>query len=292
MEWLNQALDFLQTVFLLTLNQLISIFGFFFIFGVILYFLSRFTRNTFVKTTGRTIDIIVTGWLGTIVHELGHALFCILFLHRIVKIKLYDPDPADGSLGYVMHTYNRRNLYQRIGNFFIGIGPIIFGSMVLYAALYYFLPNKQQVLGILSSGSLQIESFRHIFLQSEDILHTAFAMVNAIFARDNLDQVFFWVFLYISICVASHMELSIPDMKGMWSGLWVMIVLLLVVNGVALLFHFNASTYIMKAHAYTRLFDSLFIYAIVISFLNFAVSWIVLNIYALVRYRRIVNPFY
>jgi hypothetical protein len=120
MNSINTALDFFTKVVITTIGHLVWLLSLIFIFGLLLYLLARFTRTTYVKSAGVKLDIIVTGWFGSPVHEIGHALFCILFRHKIVDIKLYKPDPSDGTLGYVLHTYNQDSRYQKIGNFFIG----------------------------------------------------------------------------------------------------------------------------------------------------------------------------
>ena len=40
---------------------------------------------------------------GVAVHELSHAFFCVVFLHKIKKLVLFSPE-EDGTLGYVNHT--------------------------------------------------------------------------------------------------------------------------------------------------------------------------------------------
>ncbi len=49
-----------------------------FIFGLLLYVLSRSTRNLFVKAGVPAVDIYLTGWIGVPLHELGHALLVVL----------------------------------------------------------------------------------------------------------------------------------------------------------------------------------------------------------------------
>ena len=56
-------------------------------------------------------------------HELSHALACLLFRHKITGIRLVS---FDGGLGgYVNHTWNTKSLYQRFGLFFIAIAPLL-----------------------------------------------------------------------------------------------------------------------------------------------------------------------
>lgn len=54
----------------------------------------------------------ITGALGTPLHECAHALFCVIFGHKVVEIKLFQINSDDGMLGYVRHTYNKKNIYH------------------------------------------------------------------------------------------------------------------------------------------------------------------------------------
>ena len=64
----------------------------------------------------------VTSIIGTPVHEMGHAVMCKLFFHRITAMRLWNPKPTNGVYGYVEHSYSRRNLWAKLGNLFIGMG--------------------------------------------------------------------------------------------------------------------------------------------------------------------------
>jgi len=291
MAALNSMLDFIKLSVLTTLNQLLALLGVFFLFGLVLYVLARFTRNTFVRSAGIKADVIFTGWLGTPVHELGHALFCIIFRHRIDDIKLYNPNPEDGSLGYVNHSFDPGSAYQRIGNFFISAGPIILGSIVLYAAVYYLLPNKNVILNIINLKSTALTSLDGLPAQFEIFYTAGINTLQALFTISNMQTWTFWLFLYIALCVSSHMELSPSDLKGLWSGLGTIIIVLFVINSAALIFGYNITKYIMTANGYLGLFSGLFIFAAVLSTLFFLSSFIILSGYSLIRYRRLVNPF-
>ncbi len=92
------------------------------------------------KRAGRSFWL-ATSFLGTPVHEGGHALMCLLFAHRIEKIRLF-PTKAGGAL--VEHSYDRRNPWAAFGNLWIGLGPIFSGLAVILAVLYWVYPCSLQ----------------------------------------------------------------------------------------------------------------------------------------------------
>lgn len=308
MNSIDSVLEFFKTVTLLTLGQIVSVFGILFIFGLILYFLARSTRRVYQKSVGSTLDIIVTGWIGTPVHEIGHAIFCLLFLHKITEIKLFDPNPDDGSIGYVNHSYNRRSIYQRIGNFFIGVGPIIFGSVVLYAAMYYLVPNIKNVFTEIERHSSAIHAMGLSNWQviRQSLTEAVSITLGALTDPANFSQWQFWVFIYISMCVASHMQLSPPDIKHATGGFITLILFIFFMNLFVLFFeavgvskffgqfwkYINLQTYMGSIGRVTGITTALFIYASIISAFNFIVSWLILSIYTLFRYRATINPFW
>ena len=105
------------------LVQMLGLMGAVLLVGVLLELTtSRFLANT--GRGGRTF-FIVTGFLGTPVHELSHAAMCLLFGHRIKRIRLFAPDAKSGTMGYVEHSYNPRSVYQQIGNFSIGLNAAL-----------------------------------------------------------------------------------------------------------------------------------------------------------------------
>lgn len=290
MNLVNAILDHLKTAGMMTLNQFLAALGIFFVFGFILYLLGRFTRNTFVNSVGYKADMFWTGWIGTPVHELGHAIFCVLFGHQITEMRLFKPDPRSGSLGYVNHSYNSRNLYHKIGNLFIGVGPIILGALVIYAAMYYLAPNRQIIKQIMNTPGVALNDMATLKAQFFVLLQAGEQTVKLLLSGINPKSYMFWIFLYLSISIAAHMELSIDDLKGMWSGLLTLLVLLFVVNLAASLMSFNINQFIMKGSGYTGMFVGLFIFAVIISAANFLLAFVVLNLYSLIRFRKLVNP--
>jgi hypothetical protein len=50
---------------------------------------------------------------------------------KINGISLFSPNLSSGSLGFVNHSYHTNSLYQMMGNFFIGMAPLIGGGLLL-----------------------------------------------------------------------------------------------------------------------------------------------------------------
>ena len=67
---------------------------------------------------------------------------CVLFRHRINEVSLFEPDRDSGRLGYVNHSWRKGNWFEELGNFFIGIAPLIGGCGALFVLLWIFYPNS------------------------------------------------------------------------------------------------------------------------------------------------------
>src|SRR3989338_10317651 len=124
--------------------QITGVLGIFFVFGFILAKLQNWTCNLYRQTVGWR-GILWTAWIGTPIHEIGHIFFAKLFRHKIEEVNIFRPNEITGNLGHVNHTYSKRSLYQRIGNFFIGAAPMIWGAVILSILLYFLVPNGKEV---------------------------------------------------------------------------------------------------------------------------------------------------
>ena len=287
MSALFEFWPFVGKVLLTTLFQLLSISGVFFVFGLILYLLARYTRRLFVNILGEKSDIYFTGWIGTPVHELGHALLCIPFLHRITEIKLYSPNGEDGTLGYVNHAYNPRNPWSQIGNFFIALGPILFGSLIIYLLVRFLLPNNQALLTALHGSPASFTSLSGFMSLMVSVFASSSDMIYALFTGGHLHQWQFWVFLYLAICISAHMELSPPDLKGLGSGLLAIIIILLIVNIILILLNVDAMVIGTAVGRWTSLTTGIFTLAVAISAMTCLASLIILNIISLIINKKI-----
>jgi hypothetical protein len=164
-----------------------------------------------------------TSWLGTPVHEAGHALMCFLFGHRIEKMRLV-PSRAGGAM--VEHSYNNRNVYATLGNLFIAIGPVFTGLGVILLTLHIVYPESLQAYfvsleALLAGSASERDIFAGIwrFIQGLGSEGT-----RALWARILAGIVLF--------SMALHVRLSTADVRGMLRGLPNYLVICALVAGV------------------------------------------------------------
>ena len=222
---------FFLTSFKITVFQVFILIGPGLLIGFLMNFVSGEVEKRAFGLMGRRIYLWFFGWLGTAVHELGHALMCVLFGHKINKLVLFYPDPVSQSLGYVEHSHNPRNIYHVIGNFFIGIGPILLGTVVIYVAasllltenfLYHF--QNLRINHELLSSTNNLQEF------AMDTYYAAHGFLADTLSMDSLKRWQLYVFCYLLFSVGSSIKLSPSDIKGALSGFTVMVGLLFLTN--------------------------------------------------------------
>lgn len=212
------------------LIQILSTVGVIALFGLVIAGLRRGFCALAHKNGPRIL--LVTGIVGTPIHELSHALMCLIFGHKITEIKLYEPNSADGTLGHVSHGYNRKNIYHQIGNFFIGTAPIVLGGAVIVLLMALLIPNSHgTVMGELEALALtDISSFA-----ASDYFSFVGNTVVALFSAENLSSWQGWVFILLAIMISTHMEMSGADIKNSSLGFLFLAILLLLVDGILFL---------------------------------------------------------
>ena len=167
------------------------------IFAFLMQKISNSIRNRLVSLLGIRGYIYITA-PGVMIHELSHAFFCILFRHKIVEMKLFSPE-EDGTLGYVNHRYNPGNRFHRVGNFFIGTGPVWGGVLMLWLTTSIILPS-----GILH--------------YNQGILDSFFNFLGYIFSASFWTRWQSYLWLYLILTISSHITLSPPDLAGAKEG--------------------------------------------------------------------------
>lgn len=177
--------------------------------------------------------MLLTAWIGVPIHELSHLIFAKLFGHRIVDWSLFSPDPVSGTLGYVRHRYQKRNLYQLLGTAFIGLAPLIVGGALLLALLWSLLSREVWSIFRAEIGRTR-ETDALVWLTEWGALYVRVA-VDLWRHRD-------WQMvpkLYLGISIAQHLAPSPADLKASLPGVCLILMALLLTAFVASLFRWH-----------------------------------------------------
>lgn len=166
-------------MFNIILNILILILSITF-FTIIISLINSSTESIILTKFGPNIRFFFS-IIGTPIHELSHAIMCIFFRHTIVDVKLLNLDTNSNIAGYVYHKYDNNNLYQKIGNFFIGIAPIYIGFAILCIIYIHLMQSPKELsfwIGLLLCQHILI----HMRCSKEDFKNSLSGMIAFIFS--------------------------------------------------------------------------------------------------------------
>ena len=251
--------------------------GVFLVFGYIYSYIEK-RNSSYIYSTFGSKGILFTGVIGTAVHEIGHLVMCLIFHHKISDFQLFNFKgyKYEETLGYVSHKYNDRNLYEKAGNFFIGIGPMISGTLFIILSFKLLLPQAYSSINIKSYftylSSINIESI--LFLLFSLIKNLLFYIFNV----NNLSSINFYIFIYLMFSVSSHISLSKKDFKNSSVGILSLFIIFFVICLLAVFLNFNLNNLLL-------IFMRIIIYLILLlstglifSLISLFISCIIFNI--------------
>ena len=215
--------------------------------------------------------VLTTSILGTPVHELGHALMCLIFGHKITDMSLWQPSSPDGRLGYVTHVYRPRNLYHILGNLFIGIGPIFSGLAVLTLALWLSFPETfADYMAEASSMASEGENFFTLFAEGLKMLPR---IITELIHGEDVPLWGKILALVVILSVSQHISLSPEDIKGSLTAIPLYLAIILVLTLVCGLIGDVAMTAVTAALAvFSAYLTALFVIVLVSALIQLLVA--------------------
>ena len=196
---------------------------------VICGFFNWLCERMFLKLLGRSgyNMLVASAFVGTPIHELGHAAMCLLFRHEIVELVLWQPFSDDGTWGYVRHTHQKDDLYQRLGCLFISAGPIFSGMAVLSLLLAIFFPN---------AWSIYIADLAEIARSQgsvPELISTGLGVIVNLFGEFGSGSRPLWLqipMLLVMLMISMHVNLSPGDIQNAWRAVPPYLAIMLVIT--------------------------------------------------------------
>ncbi len=225
-----------------TLGQLFTLVVPLLLFGWLIHLASNLLERSTVRLLGLQTYIYAIGWIGTMVHELGHAVLCPVFGHKITGMRLFSFNARNRDAGYVSHSYSRGNIWHMAGNFFISVGPLALGSLVIFVLLRYLADIPLSLRTMLTGGlSLDTGSGLIDWLARFGVL--LWEVAGKLFSAVDWTSWRTYVALWLVLSVGSGMTLSPQDLKAAASGLGVILLVLLAVNLIAAVLGYSTPDY-------------------------------------------------
>jgi len=248
--WIN----ILHSIIINTVTQLSILFGFFLVLGYIHSHIHQLIYRYFSRVFGWA-GVLITGIIGTPIHEISHWITAKIFRHRIESVSLFRPHKRSGKLGHVTHSYNSKSIYQTIGNFFIGASPLIAGSLIISTIFRFALPEQWALLGSISYTTLNTQEF----------ISTIYTLLVSIYSHIDLGSWKFWMIAYIIFSIALHMAPSVADQKTMWKGFGHIAILLVAINTILKLLHISTTSLFPSIFPHILLLGLIIAFAIIVS---------------------------
>jgi hypothetical protein len=269
MTTIQEASTYLLNVAGVTLMQLFALGGPGLLLIAVLSWLSGNVAILASHAFGRATYYFLFGWLGTLIHEIAHAVAALLFGHQIASFYGFTLNPNARVQGSVNTRYHAGNLYQYIGRFFIGIAPVVFGPLVIYLALYMLFHAQMPEMW------RAIDRRNAIYGPSvSNILSAGLAFLGFVFSPRHLLDWRLYVFLYIAFSVGSSIRLSDADVSAASPGCLTFIVLLFLFNTVLLSLGSAGSTTFAWLTQYYTFFYILLCFVILLDVLVIAILWL------------------
>ena len=114
---------------------------------------------------------------------------------------------------------------------------------------------------------------------------------NLSFTFANLSIWQFWLFLYLSVCVASNIRFSWADVKGSLSGLGCIVLPFLLMNLIFLLIGYRSDKFFPFSVSSLGAVYSVLILALIMVLIGFVLIYLLSATWYRLRYKTILNPF-
>ncbi|MCR3761638.1 hypothetical protein [Clostridium felsineum] len=182
--------------------------------------------------------VMIMGAVGSTFHQLMHVFMAVVYAHNIEDVKLIKEPDKNNTLGYVKCFKKNENFYQRLGDFFIGLTPFLFGIIVTFIVMKISIPNVFNDFCVVvsknaNSLTLDFDTLNGIKNADEELLKVFFSVTNAY-------NIHFFAFLALAAYIVLSMSPDKGDIRGVLRGFCVIFIFIAILNFIDA---FNLSNY-------------------------------------------------
>jgi hypothetical protein len=265
---------FIHTI-ILSFVELVYLLGVLIAVGFLLGLIEKLSNRYLIQALGQR-GVLLTAWIGTPIHEIGHLLMCFIWGHKVTRVRLLQVNRSDGILGYVEHQYNPNSIYHQVGNFFIGMGPLFSGIGSLILGMYWLVPNSFLTLTPKIGQQIGFEKIDINVLKA--LGGVVISIIESLFTIENLFNPTFWIFILAAISISSHIALSKADIEGSAKGLVMIFFLLVLFNIIAKILNIDSYKLVVQLSEYNTYVLAFSSIAIIFSVVTLCISFLIYKI--------------
>lgn len=186
------------------------------------------------------------GWLApsTIVHELSHLIFHLVFLNHVTKVVLFNPTPDENggyTLGHVDYAYSERDersIIKQTSFLLAGLAPVFGISAIILFSFYGLFPNASAkvIADVLNTQdglvTITFNILKDVLFNTPSfsgVLHTIIFVIELALlapgyhlsdADINSGKKAWFPLIVISFIVSVIVEMTLPELAGSFSVLF------------------------------------------------------------------------
>ena len=212
-------------------------------------------KNAYYLGSGAGMKgLIATGVIGVPVHELSHYIACRVFMHNVERVELFRPKKGlrDGVMGKVIHSREKGNVYQMVGDFFIGVAPVITGSFLLYILMTLYLGSEANIFKMIIDieGSMEMIKNMDFIKYMFHMLTSGIDITFLIIKSPELFTIKGIIIMFMIYSIAIHLSLSKRDISNSSNAVIVVIPVIIILHVVLGFLGFDFAGLFMKMVTY------------------------------------------
>ena len=238
-------------------------------FGLAVYFCYRAFCSLVGCGRGKPILFFLHVIL-TPLREFAHLVACIVSFHRVSDFCLLNPYDPEGEIGFVEHSYNRKNPVAVFGNYLFAMLPAVLG---LFLSMVVVMVCFRGVFGDLSREVAALVDAEAGF---GEYARVALDFFPAMFRDATSGMLAKIVGCLLLLLISLGVYVSLDDLYSAFSGMLLYAVLAMVFAGVTALFDARSRRLILTwlrtfSTGVTALYTVVLIFALVAVFIGFLV---------------------
>lgn len=181
-----------------------------------LYYGMRATSARVIRSFGWN-GLMLISWIGTPVHELGHALAVVCLGGKLKEVNLFKADKTTGQLGEVAYSFKKK---APVREAIVAIAPLIGGTGLLFLLTWLLMPDavvfpKDMTIKFSTEGLAEVPVDLALSLYDNFI-----RLIELLVSAEVLRRWQTWLWVYLVICIGTRLAPSAVDFKKTW---WVLI---------------------------------------------------------------------